>query len=386
MRVCSPEMRALISLCFLVACADDDGFFNPDAGADGAVDAVLSVEICSNAIDDDGDGDIDCYDTNCVGDSNCDFSCGDFPAVPEWSPEDIGLRAVIVAEGLGEPVALTFGYNDLLYVVSQGETPAQNVVRTVNIQDGSVAVFSEGATWPTPADLLTTIIYDADARFGSQQLYVADKGTDGDDDSILWRLLDDGSVESFLAGPGPGLDDIYGLAFAPAGSGYPQGLYVAGDTDSTATRDDWGVYTQDGSGMAFSNVTGIQGLVFDIDNIVGGGLLACRPNGGGFTGDDTITRMMPNGEAGSPIVGGLTGIHAVKIASGRGSFEAGAYAASWDTGQLFHITPATGATPFAVGLTLTEFSGDMLAFSPDEHGLFLADRATGRLICVEPVE
>lgn len=281
---------------------------------------------------------------------------------------------------------MTFGYDDLLYVVSQGETPAENVVRTVDIQTGTVAVFSEGASWPTPADLLTTIIYDADARFGSRELYVADKGTNGDDDSLLWRLREDGSVELFLEGPGPGLDDIYGLAFSPAGSAYPPGLYVAGDTDGTATRDDWGVYAPDGTGRAFSNVTGIQGIAFDVDDVAGGGLLACRPNGGGFAGDDTITRMMPSGEAASPIVGGLTGIHAVKMASGRGSFEAGAYAASWDTGQLFHITPAGGATPFAVGLSLTQFSGDMLAFSPDEDTLFLADRATGRLICVEPVE
>lgn len=396
--------EVLCATLLLVACSDDDGFLNPDVGVDAseldvgtdasdaatdtATDASIDgaiVEICANDVDDDADGDIDCYDRDCIGDLDCDFGCGDFPEVPEWSPEDVGLRAVIIAEGLGAPVALTFGHDDRLYVVSQGAVPTDNVVRTVDIQTGELAVFSDGSTWPTPADLLTTILFDADGRFGARDLYVADKGTDGDDDSLLWRMSDDGSVELFVSGPGAGLDDIYGMTFSSIGSAYPEGLYLAGDTDSTATRDDWGVYASNGTGMAFSNITGIQGIVFDIDAIVGGGLIACRPAGGGFSGDDTISRIPPMGDVPTPIVGGLPGIHAIKIASGRGSFEAGIYAASWSSGQLFHVTAEGDVTPFAVGLTLTEFSGDMLAFSPDEHGLFLADRATGRVICVEPL-
>lgn len=393
--------RLLLTAALVVACGDDDGTIDPDAGTpdaatdsmtggdaltDAPTDSLAGSEVCTNDTDDDGDGDIDCYDTDCVGNTGCDFSCGDFPAVPEWSPEDVGLRAVIVAEGLGEPVALSFGYDDLLYVVSQGEMPSENAVRTIDIETGDAQVFSNGSAWPTPADLLTTIIFDADARFGTQALFVSDKGTDGDGDSILWRLESDRSVTMILRGPGAGLDDIYGLAFSPLGSTYPEGLYITGDTDSGARSDHWGVYTSAGDGTPFSSVAGVQGIAFDVDEIVGGGLIACRPNGGGFSGDDTISRISETGDVVAPIAAGLPGIHAIKIATGRGSFDAGIYAASWQTGELFHVEADGTVNSFAAGLTLTEFSGDMLAFSPDEHGLFLADRATGRVICVEPVE
>ena len=62
----------------LVACGDDDPASVPDAlddvmdsGPDSPADTPTGTELCFNAIDDDGDGDVDCDDADCASDSAC---------------------------------------------------------------------------------------------------------------------------------------------------------------------------------------------------------------------------------------------------------------------------------------------------------------------------
>lgn len=67
-------------------CADgtvcgSDGYCAPAAAPDAtpvidaaAVDATLG-EVCGNSLDDDGDGDIDCADTECPEDPSCGIGC-----------------------------------------------------------------------------------------------------------------------------------------------------------------------------------------------------------------------------------------------------------------------------------------------------------------------
>jgi len=39
----------------------------------------------------------------------------------------------------------------------------------------------------------------------------------------------------------------------------------------------------------------------------------------------------------------------------------------------------------ASGLSLTNYDGNILAFSPDGRVLYVADRPASRLVCIEPI-
>lgn len=370
------------------ACTDDDG--NPKLGSPdgGPLDAANSD---TGATTDAGPGDVanadastsDAAKSDAGQDGAISYSCGAFSESPGWTVAS-GFRAVVVAKdnGLNQPVALTFArgpYGGLLYVVNQGD----NVLRRIDTNTGVVSSFTAAAQWGAKAPVvLTTITWDEETVLDGQ-LYVGDQGGDGDGDSTIYRVGTSGTASTFVTGPGPGLDDIFGLSFAPKGGAYPQGLYATGDTDGVGV--DWGVYlsTVD-AGVAFSEVAGSEGISFVKLPSFGGTLLASRPAGGGYAGADEVSRLLADGGLGTPLATTLPGIHGVTYSTG-GAFGGNVYVASWATGKLTRIDSAGAQTELASGLTLTNYDGNILAVSPDGNTMMVADRGANRVVCIEPI-
>ena len=308
------------------------------------------------------------------------YSCGAFPLGSDWTTA-AGFRSAIVAAGspLVNPVALTFSggaFGDgFVYIVDQGA----NTVLRMNAKTGALSAFVSGSQWPQTPSLLTTILWDSDPTFDGL-LYVSDQGGDGDSDSRIFRSNASGTTQIFAAAPGPGLDDIYGMVFSPGGS-YPAGLYVSGDTDGSGPGT--GLFTSAGTGATFATFAGIEGLAVDKSGRFGGGLFASMPAGGGYSGDDTLSRIKPDGTKGAPLVSGIPGIHAVAFAP-AGPFGGDAYVASWSSQKIVRIKPDGSTSDLATGLSLTNYDGNILAFSPDGRVLFVADRSNARIVCIEP--
>ncbi len=200
------------------------------------------------------------------------------------------------------PVALTFAggtFGNALYVVNQGD----NSVVAIDPAAGTGQPFSVLDGGPTPT-LLTTIVYDARGQFDGM-LYVGDQGSNGDFDSRLYRLTHTGELTLF-ASAGAGFDDIFGLAFTPDLSGWASGLLVAGDTDC-ATTDQWGLVDADGGVTTFSALAGVEGIAVDPTSLYGAAVLASRPASGGYSGDDTVTRVASDGGSLGAVVSGIAG-------------------------------------------------------------------------------
>ncbi|MBN8615667.1 MAG: hypothetical protein J0L92_34045 [Deltaproteobacteria bacterium] len=360
------------------AAPDHDAF----AIADASVDARASSETsCTDGLDEDGDGLKDCDDVDCVRDDACAYSCGAFTTAPVgWTLAE-GLRAVVVADatdGLEEPVGLTFAGGDLgglLYVSDQ----AAAAVFAIDVDSGDTAVFAATSAFPAAPALLTAIVWDAD-RVNDGNLYVTDSVSNADQDAVIYRLDPSGTVSVFVRAPGPGLDSIYAMAFAPPGF-TPAGLYVAGDTDGAA-RIDWGVFDRDGMGTAFSEVAGIEGIAFDRTGRYGTGPIAARPSGGGYSGDGSITPIGSDGVALTPIATGLGGVHASVVAP-AGLFGGDLIAASWSTNSIFRVSPTGEITTVVAGVSLSNYDANVLAVSPDGRVLLVADRNASRIVCVE---
>jgi hypothetical protein len=210
---------------------------------------------------------------------------------------------------------------------------------------------------------------------------VGDQGGNADGDSSIYRVDPSGVATLFTRAPGPGLDDVYGLALVPAGD-YQAGLYVSGDTDA-AGGVGVGRFGADGQGTAFATFAGVEAFAVDVMGRFGGGLFAAMPAGGGYSGDNTISQINPDGTKGTPLVQGIPGIHAVVFAP-LGPFRADAYAASWADGRILRIEPGGTVAELATGLALTEYDGNVLAFSPDGRVLLVADRLRSRIVCIEP--
>lgn len=311
------------------------------------------------------------------------YSCGTFTEAPTWTLAP-GFHAVVIADaadGLAQPVAAVVagaGFDGKVYVVNQTD----NTLRAVEPTDGTTTLVVATAAWPKPPGLLTTITWDREGVFDGT-LYVGDQGGDGDNDATIFRVPPGGAATTqFATGPGPGLDDIYGLAFSSAGP-FGAKLYVTGDTDS-GTNVDWGVFDPAGAGTAFSELAGAEGIAFDTGGMYGGGLLASRPAGGGYAGDDSITKVGTDGLATGTVVTGRPGIHAVVLAP-PGPFKGHLVAASWASQELISIDPAGTVSVLASGLGLTNYDGNILAFSPDGRVLYVADRLANRLVCIEPL-
>lgn len=366
------------------AWADDvdthDAGANDDASSHDALLDTPLVEECDNDADDDGDSLDDCADRDCVLDAACAYSCGAFTEAPASWTLATGLRAVVVADatdGLDEPVGLTFAGREFgghLYVSDQG---AQSVFR-VDVATGDTSTFISMATFPMVARRLTAIVWD-ELEVNDGNLYITDSVGDGDQDAIVYRLDASGTVSVFVRAPGPGLDSIYAMAFAPPGV-TPAGLYVAGDTDGA--RVDWGVFDRDGMGTAFSEVAGIEGIAFDPSGRYGTGPIAARPSGGGYSGDGSITPIGSDGVALTPIATGLGGVHANVIAP-PGLFAGEMVAASWSTSSIFRVSPTGVITNLVMGVALSNYDGNVLAVSPDGRVLLVADRNASRVVCVE---
>jgi hypothetical protein len=301
-------------------------------------------------------------------------SCGAFSVGSEWTTAT-GFRSAVVRGGapLVQPVALTFAggaYGDRdVFVVDQG---TQTLFRMSSLT-GEPEVFVAPAQWPRAAALLTTVAWDP-----ATGLHVGDQGSDGDGDSAIFRVPAAGAPTLFAAGPGAGLDDVYGIAFSPGGS-YPEGVYVSGDTDGAGVG--FGRIAS-GTTHTFAMFSGVEGLAVDTSGRFGGGLFAAMPSGGGYAGDDTISRILPNGAKDTPLASGLPGIHAIVFAP-PGPFGGDAYAASWASGKIVRVTPAGEVSDLATGLALTNYDGNILAFSPDGNVLFVADRQRSRIVCIE---
>jgi hypothetical protein len=307
------------------------------------------------------------------------YGCGAFSTPSGWTTT-AGFRSTVVAAGapLAEPVALTFAggpFGGALYVVDQGA----DALYRVDPATGEVRPFVAREAWPRVPALLTTVVWDAGGAFDGN-LYVGDQGGDGDADSVIFRVDGEGRATVFTAAPGPGLDDIYGLVFSPGGD-YAPGLYVSGDTDGGGGG--WGRFDAAGAGAPFATFAGVEGLAVDTLGRFGGGLFASMPAGGGYSGDDTISRITPAGEKGAALVTARPGIHAVTFAP-EGPFGADAYAASWSSQKVLRIAPGGAVSDLATGLSLTNYDGNILAFSPDGRVLHVADRQNHRLVCIEP--
>jgi len=307
------------------------------------------------------------------------YSCGAFALGSEWTTAT-GFRSAIVAKGglLGAPVALTFAggaYGSNAYVVDQGT----NQVLRLDEKTGTVTSFISGTKWAKAPSVLTSIVWDSGNVFDGK-LYIGDQGSDSDGDSTVFRADAAGTTQVFVAAPGPGLDDVYGMAFSP-GAGYPPGLYLAGDTEGSGSG--FGIYNAQGTGIAFAAFAGVEGLAVDRTGRFGGGLFATMPAGGGYGGDDTLTRINPDGTKATPLVSGVPGIHAIAFAP-AGPFGGDAYVASWSSQKIMRIKPDGSISDLATGLSLTNYDGNILAFSPDGRVLFVADRSNQRIVCIEP--
>ncbi len=307
-------------------------------------------------------------------------SCGAFSAPSGWTTAS-GFRSAVVTTGapLSQPVAISFAggaFGQNAYVVDQG---AAAVIK-VNTHTGAATSFVSGAAWPRTPALLTTSVWDAGGAFDGK-LYIGDQGGDGDTDSVIFRVDAAGNATLFAQAPGPGMDDIYGMAFSPGGA-YPAGLYVTGDTDGAGVG--FGRFDSGGTGATFAMFGGIEGLAVDSLGLFGGGLFASMPAAGGYSGDDTITKINSDGSKATPLVTTQPGIHAVVFAP-SGPFGGDMYAASWSSGKILRITPAGAVSDLATGLSLTNYDGNVLAFSPDGRILFVADRNQSRIVCIEPM-
>lgn len=308
-------------------------------------------------------------------------SCGGFSMPSNWTTA-AGFRSAVVLEGapLVQPVALAFaggafGDSDA-FVVDQG---AKTMFR-LNAKTGAATPFVASDQWGATPALLTTLVWDRDNVFDGN-LYVSDQGSDGDQDSVVFRVSAAGASSKFAMAPGAGMDDIYGLAFSP-GPDYPTGLYVSGDTDGAI--DGFGVIGAAGTVTKFATFAGVEGLAIDKSGRFGGGLFAAMPAGGGYPGDDTVSRVNPDGtKATPPLAMALPGVHALVFAP-AGPFGGDAYVASWASGKILRITPAGVVSELATGLSLTNYDGNVLAFSPDGRILFVADRERARIVCIEP--
>lgn len=309
------------------------------------------------------------------------YACGSFTTAPTWTLAP-GFHAVVIADataGLNQPVAVTVaggGFGGKLYVVNQGD----GRVLAIDPDTGAAAPLVAGAAWPVAPRLLTAIVHDDGGVFDGN-LYVADQGTDADGDSRIYRVTPTGVATVFTAAPGPGLDDVFALAFAP-GPGYPAGLYASGDTDGALP--DWGVFDAAGVGTAFSEVAGTETAAVDRAGSYGGGLFAARPAGGGYAGDDSVGRIDATGAAAPRLVSALPGVHGLAFAP-PGPFAGRLHAASWSSGRLISIDPTGAVADLATGLSLTNYDANILAFSPDGRVLYVADRAANRVVCIEPV-
>lgn len=293
------------------------------------------------------------------------------------------FHAVVIADaadGLAQPVAAVVaggGFDGKIYIVNQND----DTLRAVEPTDGTTTLVVAAAAWPKPAALLTTIAWDAQSTFDGN-LYVGDQGGDGDNDSTIFRVAPNGTPTQFTTAPGPGLDDIYGMAFS-TNAAYGSKLYVTGDTDGSGV--DWGAFDAAGAGTAFSELTGTEGIAFDtsVGAMYGGGLLASRPGGGGYAGNDTITKVDATGADVGTVITARQGIHAVVVAP-PGPFGGKVVFASWSTGELVSVDGQGTASVLASGLALTNYDGNILAFSPDGNVLYVADRLANRLVCIEP--
>jgi len=335
--------------------------------------------------DTDVDTDVPPVDTDTTTDTDTDtgpvYDCGAFTETPAgWVPA-AGLRAVVVADGgdgLQQPVGLTFaggGFGGLLYVADQ----AAATIWSIDTATGETVDLVDGADFPTPPTILTAVVRDeVDGAFGGD-LFVADSVTDGDQDTVIYRIDVASNVSVFTQAPGPGLDSVYAMAFAPVGSAL-EGLYASGDTDGAFV--DWGVFDAGGIGTPFSEVAGVEGIAFDPTGVYGEGPIAARPATGGYAGDDSITPLGFDGIAGTPIATGLAGIHANVVAP-AGLFAGEMIAASWATGEILRVSPTGVITTLVSGLALTNYDANVLAVSPDGRTLLVADRLASRVVCIE---
>jgi hypothetical protein len=308
-------------------------------------------------------------------------SCGAFSMPSNWTTA-AGFRSAVVAQGapLSQPVALTFAggaFGDAdAFVVDQGA----GALFRLDARNGAITPVVAKESWIMPPVLLTTIVWDQASVFDGN-LYVGDQGSDGDQDSVIFRVNGTGISSVLAKAPGAGMDDIYGLAFSPGGA-YPAGLYVNGDTDGAT--DGFGLINAAGVVSKFATFSGVEGMAIDRTGRFGGGLFASMPAGGGYPGDDTVSKINADGtKATPPLATALSGVHALVFAP-PGPFGGDAYVATWDTGKVLRITPDGTKTELASGLSLTNYDGNILAFSPDGRILFVADRNASRIVCIEP--
>lgn len=286
-----------------------------------------------------------------------------------------GFRGVVVTDALSEPSGVVVAggpFGERLYVVNNGNM----TVSAIDPATGAIEIFVPRTGWPTEPTRLTALVWDEAGVFDGD-LYVADRGTNGDDDSVVYAVDASGRARRAANGPGPGLDDAYSLAFVDDAD-YGTGLMIAGDTDDGPVGV--GRYTDVGFGAPFSTVSGVSGLDVDARGRYGGGLFASRPRNASFDGGNDVVRLGGDGSIIGTLADEVADVHAVAFAP-AGPFQGWLHAATLN--EIVAIDPAGNAFELVSSADFEEIDGNVLAFSADGALLYFVSRAAGTLVCVE---
>ena len=293
----------------------------PDAPVDGtSPDTAVAVDAptpdASAAADPDTSPPADADpDTSPAADAQPDgpppivHGCGAFSTPSQWTTAT-GFRSAVVATGtpLSQPVAISFAggaFGENAYVVDQGA----EVVFKVSTSTGAVTPFVAANAWPRTPGLLTTSVWDAGGAFDGN-LYIGDQGGDGDADSAIYRVTAAGTPTLFAAAPGPGLDDIFGLAFS---RGAPTPLASTSAATRTAPASVSAASTRPAPARP-SRCSPASRAWPSTPWPASAAASSPRCPSGGYSGDDTITRINSDGSKATPLVTTQPGIHAVAFA------------------------------------------------------------------------
>lgn len=172
----------------LVDCNDDDCFSDPAC-------AVLG-EICDNGIDDDGDGFVDCADSACDFDSACTSSTASGLIVNEYSNGDSGNKEYMEFLVIGDPCT-TVDIRNWIFDDNNGVDDA--TCEGFSIEDCGAGIapgharFRNTTRWSAvPVGSLILVYNDADKNLS---ITLADDPSDANGDLVYVLPISDSGIE-----------------------------------------------------------------------------------------------------------------------------------------------------------------------------------------------